>query len=68
MLECSRVPPFAGVPIDPDSQIRPFKIFIALLDKTEIGYPLSEALAFDALKIALQAEVSDANCKESVSF
>lgn len=29
---------------------RPFKIFISLLDKWEIGGPLSEAIVLDALK------------------
>lgn len=32
------------------SHSRPFKIFISLLDKWEIGAPLSEALVFDAFQ------------------
>lgn len=32
------------------SQSRPFKIFISLLDKYEIGLPLTETLVYDALK------------------
>ncbi|KAI0690744.1 Dopey, N-terminal-domain-containing protein [Cytidiella melzeri] len=41
------------------SPSRPFKIFISLLDKDEIGLPLTEKLAFDAfkaLKIAIESE------------
>jgi hypothetical protein len=33
---------------------RPFKIFISLLDKWEIGYPLTEAIVLDAFT-AVQA-------------
>jgi hypothetical protein len=36
------------------SESRPFKIFLSLLDKWEIGGPLTDALAFDAFK-ALKA-------------
>ena len=32
------------------SPSRPFKIFISLLDKYEIGSPLTEALVFDSFR------------------
>ena len=32
------------------AESRPFKIFISLLDKWEIGAPLTEALVYDAFK------------------
>lgn len=32
------------------AESRPFKIFISLLDKWEIGAPLTESLVFDAFK------------------
>ena len=32
------------------SESRPFKIFLSLLDKWEIGGPLTDALTFDAFK------------------
>jgi hypothetical protein len=32
------------------AESRPFKIFISLLDKWEIGAPLMEVLIYDALK------------------
>lgn len=40
------------------SESRPFKIFISLLDKWEVGGPLTEVLvldAFNALKKAMQS-------------
>jgi hypothetical protein len=36
------------------SESRPFKIFISLLDKWEIGSPLTEALVYDAFKAIKQ--------------
>ena len=36
------------------SQSRPFKIFISLLDKYEIGLPLTEVLVYDAFKCLQQ--------------
>lgn len=36
------------------SPSRPFKIFISLLDKWEIGSPLTEALVFDAFRALKQ--------------
>jgi hypothetical protein len=35
------------------SQSRPFKIFISLLDKWEIGAPLTHVLVYDAFKAIL---------------
>jgi len=32
------------------SESRPFKIFVSLLDKWEIGAPLTQVLVYDALK------------------
>ena len=37
---------------------RPYKIFISLLDKWEIGLPLTEVLILDALK-AIKQSVGD---------
>lgn len=34
---------------------RPFKVFIALLDKWEIGHPLSERIAYDAFVVLYRA-------------
>ena len=36
------------------SENRPFKIFISLLDKWEIGAPLTEVLVYDAFKAIKQ--------------
>ena len=36
------------------SENRPFKIFISLLDKWEIGAPLTEELVYDAFKAIKQ--------------
>lgn len=39
------------------SDTRPFKVFVSLLDRWEIGGPISEALvidAFTALKLAME--------------
>ena len=44
------------------SESRPFKIFISLLDKWEIGAPLTEALAYDVFSAAkglIQADDAD---------
>ena len=35
------------------AESRPFKIFISLLDKWEIGAPLTEALVYDAFKAVM---------------
>lgn len=37
------------------SQARPFKIFISLLDKWEIGSPLTDVLVYDAFKAIRKA-------------
>lgn len=37
------------------SPSRPFKIYISLLDKWEIGQPLTEVLVYDAFKAAKRA-------------
>jgi hypothetical protein len=36
------------------AESRPFKIFISLLDKWEIGGPLTEILVYDAFKAIMQ--------------
>jgi hypothetical protein len=33
---------------------RPFRIFVSLLDRWEVGYPLSMVLVYDALNVAMQ--------------
>jgi hypothetical protein len=35
---------------------RPFRIFVSLLDRWEVGYPLSMALVYDALTVAMQVD------------
>lgn len=35
---------------------RPFRIFVSLLDRWEVGYPLSMALVYDALNVAMQVD------------
>jgi hypothetical protein len=45
---------------------RPFKVFIALLDKWEIGGPLSRALALDAFR-ALQVVLKPEDTQDEVS-
>ncbi|KZO91887.1 hypothetical protein CALVIDRAFT_601960 [Calocera viscosa TUFC12733] len=42
-----------------ERETRPYKIFISLLDKSEIGIPLTERLCLDALKGLKQAIESD---------
>jgi hypothetical protein len=46
---------------------RPFKIFISLLDKWEIGGPLSEAIILDAFKALKSLIESDTASNEDVS-
>lgn len=36
------------------AESRPFKIFISLLDKWEVGAPLSDVLVYDAFKAVKQ--------------
>lgn len=45
---------------------RPFKIFISLLDKWEIGAPLSEAIVLDAFKALKSLIESDIASSEDV--
>lgn len=46
---------------------RPFKIFIALLDKWEIGGPITEALALDAFR-ALKGILKPGDTQDEVSL
>ena len=49
---------------------RPFRIFVSLLDRWEVGYPLSMSLVYDALDIAMQVDqrsLAEVSVKENVS-
>lgn len=35
---------------------RPFRIFVSLLDRWEVGYPLSMTLVYDALTVAMEVD------------
>ena len=48
------------------SPSRPFKIFISLLDKDEIGLPLTESLVFDAFRAIKKSVESEADQGEEV--
>ena len=48
------------------SQSRPFKIFISLLDKWEVGSPLTEVLIFDAFKALKKAVDRSADRNDDV--
>ena len=48
------------------SPSRPFKIFISLLDKWEIGSPLTEVLVFDAFRAVKQGVESGVDAGEEV--
>lgn len=48
------------------SPSRPFKIYISLLDKWEIGQPLTEVLVFDAFKAAKRAVESGLDAGDDV--
>jgi hypothetical protein len=48
------------------SELRPFKIFISLLDKWEIGAPLTNALIYDAFKAIKQLIDSGSDGAEDV--
>jgi hypothetical protein len=50
------------------SASRPFKIFVSLLDKDEIGIPLTEALVFDAFRALRKNIESDSDLGEEVSY
>ena len=49
------------------AESRPFKIFISLLDKWEIGAPLTESLVFDSFK-AIKRLIETADDGEDVGF
>ncbi|KAJ7665387.1 Dopey, N-terminal-domain-containing protein [Mycena polygramma] len=49
------------------AESRPFKIFISLLDKWEIGAPLTESLAFDSFK-AIKHLIENADGGEDVTM
>ena len=48
------------------SQSRPFKIFISLLDKWEIGGPLTDVLVLDAFQSLKTSIDSESDAKEEV--
>ncbi|TFY63318.1 hypothetical protein EVJ58_g3324 [Rhodofomes roseus] len=50
------------------SQARPFKIFISLLDKWEIGSPLTEVLIYDAFKAIRRALESGSESGDDISM
>ncbi|KAI9570154.1 Dopey, N-terminal-domain-containing protein [Boletus coccyginus] len=47
---------------------RPFKIFISLLDKWEIGSPLTDALIYDALMAIRQYLTAESETREDVTM
>ena len=49
------------------SSTRPFKIYVSLLDKWEIGAPLTEALIYDALKSIKKYADENSDGAEEVS-
>ena len=49
------------------SESRPFKIFISLLDKWEIGAPLTEVLAYDTFRAIKQLMETHPENNEDVS-
>lgn len=51
----------------PQPESRPFKIFISLLDKWELGGPLVEVLLYDALKAAKRGAIQDGEASGDVS-
>ncbi|KAF9245665.1 Dopey, N-terminal-domain-containing protein [Melanogaster broomeanus] len=50
------------------SESRPFKIFISLLDKWEIGSPLTEVLIYDSLKAIRQHLQADSDINEDITM
>ena len=50
------------------SPSRPFKIFISLLDKWEVGLPLTEVLVYDAFKALRRALESGQDVGEDVKI
>ena len=49
------------------SESRPFKIFVSLLDKWEVGGPLTEVLVYNTLKAIEKHVEVDAESSEDVS-
>ena len=49
------------------SESRPFKIFVSLLDKWEIGGPLTEVLVYNALKAIEKHVETETESSEDVS-
>lgn len=50
------------------AESRPFKIFISMLDKWEIGAPLTTVLVYDALKAVKNLMEHPADSSEDVSL
>lgn len=48
------------------SSSRPFKIFVSLLDKWEIGSPLTETLIYDALRSIKKSAETNVNGGEDI--
>lgn len=48
------------------SSTRPFKIYVSLLDKWEIGAPLTEVLIYDALESVKKYVDENADASEEV--
>ncbi|KAL4070521.1 Dopey, N-terminal-domain-containing protein [Scleroderma citrinum] len=55
-------------PSEEYSESRPFKIFISLLDKWEVGSPLTEVLVYDALRAIRRHIQSGSDGKEDVTM
>ncbi|KAI6154002.1 Dopey, N-terminal-domain-containing protein [Pisolithus tinctorius] len=55
-------------PSEEYAESRPFKIFISLLDKWEIGSPLTEVLIYDALKAIHQHMQSKSDTSDDVAM
>lgn len=49
------------------SESRPFKIFVSLLDKWEVGGPLTEVLVYNALKVIEKRVEAETESSEDVS-
>ena len=49
------------------SESRPFKIFVSLLDKWEVGGPLTEVLVYNALKAIEKHVEMETESSEDVS-
>ena len=50
------------------AESRPFKIFVSLLDKWEIGAVLTDVLVYDAFKAIKQFIESDSTSGEDVGY